>query len=167
MFRKANFLHDVDRVRYRSVRRLSDLGSVTARSLGLNSTQQAELKRIGQAGGRWLLPLSVGVAGVTIVTAYYQFTSGLTSPREFYRSSAGSTVLVVLTATGAIVGGTAFGVGAVAGASLGAIAAGPVQVATAWVIDRYYRDYDRRQRHLVDAAVEEFYGVDTTLVEGS
>ena len=47
------------------------------------------------------------------------------------------------------------------------MAALPVEVAADWVIDRHYRDFDTRQRRLVDAAVEEFYGVDATLVEDS
>ena len=165
VFMRANFLHNVDRLKYHGARTLSYLGSASARSIGLSATQQTGLRRIGLAGARWLPPLAVGVAGVTMVTAYYQFASGLTSPREFYRSSAGPTILVVFTATGALVGVGAFGVGAVAGASVGAMAALPVEVAANWVIERYYREFDTRQRRLVDAAVEEFYGVDATLVE--
>lgn len=165
VLRMANFLHNVDRLKYQSARRLSDLGSATARSIGLSATQQAGLRRIGLAGARWLPPLAVGVAGVAMVTAYYQFGSGLTSPREFYRSSAGPTILVVFTATGALVGSVGFGVGAVAGGSIGAMASLPVEVAVDWAIERYYHDFDTRQRQLVDAAVEEFYGVDATLVE--
>ena len=172
VFMAANFLHKVDRVKYHVARRLSGFCCPTGRPIRPSrirpsAPQQAGLRSIGLAGARWLPPLAVGVGGVAIVTAYYQFASGLTSPREFYRGSAGPTILVAFTATGALVGSFAFGVGAVAGGSIGAMAALPVEIAADWVIDRHYRDFDTRQRRLVDAAVEEFYGVDATLVEDS
>ena len=167
MLRMANFLHKVDRAKYHVARRLSGFCCSTGRPIRPSALQQAGLRRIGLAGARWLPPLAVGVGGVAIVTAYYQFASGSTSQREFYRSSAGPTILVVFTATGALIGSVAFGVGAVAGGSIGAMASLPVGVAADWVIERYYRDFDTRQRRLVDAAVEEFYGVDATLVEES
>ena len=167
VFRIALFLHNVDRLRYQGARRMSHFPSATARSIGLSASQQGRLVRLGRAGVRWLLPLSVGVAGVTIVTAYHQYTAGLTSPREFYRSSAGPTIFVVFTSTGAIAGAFFFGVGAVPGAALGALAALPVEVAADWMIGHYYREFDRRQRRIVDAAIEEFYGVDADLVEAS
>ena len=110
LIRKASFHHSVDRLNY-----------------------------AGQAAGRWFLPLSplsAGVTGAKMVTAYRKFSSGLISPREFYRSSTGSTMGIVFTATGAIVGGVFFGAGAVAGASIGAIAAVPVEVAIGLLIDR-------------------------------
>ena len=167
VFRIALFLHNVDRLRYQGARRMSHVASATARSIGLSDSKQDRLVRLGRAGVRWLLPLSVGVAGVTMITAYHQYTTGLTSPRKFYRSSAGPTIFVVFTSTGAIAGGFFFGVGAVPGAALGAMAALPVEVAADWMIDRYYREFDRRQRRMVDAAVEKYYGVDADLVEAS
>ena len=172
VFMAANFLHKVGRVKFHGARRLSGLCCGTGRPIRPSPIppsvlQQVGLRRIGLAGARWLPPVAVGVGGVAIVTAYYQFASGSTSQREFYRSSAGPTILVAFTAAGALVGSLAFGVGAVAGGSIGAMAALPVEVAADWVIDRHYRDFDTRQRRLVDAAVEEFYGVDATLVEDS
>lgn len=167
VFRIALFLHNVDRLRYQGARRMSHIASATARTIGLSATKQDRLVRLGRAGVRWLLPLSVGVAGATIITAYHRYTTGLTSPREFYRSSAGPSIFVVFTSTGAIAGGFFFGVGAVPGAALGAMAALPAEVAADWMIDRYYREFDRRQRRMIDAAVEEYYGVDADLVEAS
>ena len=167
VFRIALFLHNVDRSRYHGARKLSDFASATARSIGLSATQQARLVRFGKVGVRWLLPLSVGVAGVTMVTAYHQYATGLMSSREFYRSSTGPTIFVVFTSTGAIAGAFLLGVGAVPGAALGAMAALPVEVAADWMIGHYYREFDLRQRRIVDAAIEEFYGVDADLVEAS
>lgn len=167
VFRIALFLHNVDRLKYQGARRISHIASATARSIGLSATQQARLVRFGKVGVRWILPLSVGVAGVTMVTAYHQYATGLTSPREFYRSSAGPTIFVVFTSTGAIAGAFLLGVGAVPGAALGAMAALPVEVAADWMIGRYYREFDHRQRRIIDAAVEKFYGVDADLVEAS
>ena len=141
LVRKAGLLHSVDRLNY-----------------------------IGQAAGRWffpLSPLSAGVTGAKMITAYRKFSSGLIGPREFYRSSTGPTMGIVFTATGAIVGGVFFGAGAVAGASIGAIAAVPVEVAIGLLIDRHYHDFDLQQRRLVDRTVEEFYGIDATVVEES
>ena len=138
LIRKAGFLHSVDRLNY-----------------------------IGQAAGRWFLPVSSLSTGVKMVTAYRKFSSGLISPREFYRSSTGPTMGIVFTVTGAIVGGVFFGAGAVAGGSLGAMAAVPVEFAIGWLIDRHYHDFDLRRRRMVDKAVEEFYDVDATLIEES
>ena len=145
LIRKARLLHNVDRLNYYG-------------------------QKVGQAAGRWFLPLSplsAGVTGVRMVTAYRKFSSGLISRREFYRSSTGPTTVAVFTATGAIVGGVFFGIGSVAGASIGAIAAMPVEVAIGWLIDWHYHDFDLQQHRLVDKAVEEFYDIDATLVEES
>lgn len=167
IFGIALFLHNVDRLKYQGARRMSHVVSATARSIGLSTSQQDRLVRLGGTGVRWLLPLSVGVAGVTMVTAYHQYATGSTSPREFYRSSAGPTIFFILTSTGAVAGGFFFGVGAVPGAALGALAALPVEVAADWMIGHYYREFDHRQRRIVDAAIEVFYGVDADLVEES
>ena len=163
-FRRADFLHNVDRIRYRGAR-LMILGSATIRSLGSNATQRVRLQRIGRVAGRWFVPLGVGLAGVTLLESHHELSSGLISTREFYRRSVGSTVLVVFTATGAIVGGPGLGIGAFVGASLGALAALPAETAADWVINRYYREFDHRQRRLVNVAVEEAYGVNPLLLE--
>ena len=102
-----------------------------------------------------------------MVTAYYHYASGVTSAREFYRASAGPAIVVAFTGAGAIAGVFVFGVGAVPGAAFGAMAALPVEVATDWVLERYYRVFDRRQRRLVDAAVDEHYDVDVLLIQKS
>ena len=161
-FRKAGFLHKVERIRYRGARLLV-VGSASARALVPKSTHRARLQRVGRAIGRWFVPVGVGIAGATVMVARYQASSGVINTREFYRRSAGPTIFVVLTATGAIVGGPVFGVGSFAGAYLGALAAVPTGAAADWAISRYYRDFDLSQRRLVDAAVEEVYGVNPLL----
>ena len=167
VFRIASFLHHAARVKYGARSRLSDLASTTARSIGLGATQRAALWRIGKAGTRSVFPIAVGVSGGAVVAAYFQYASGLIPVREFYRTGAGPTIFVVFTATGAIAGVAVFGVGVAPGAALGAMAALPVEVATDWVLDRYFREFDLRQTRLVDAAVEEHYGVDAMLFEES
>ena len=164
VFRRANFLNNVDRLTYHGAMRTSQLGSSIARLSSSSATRLAGLKRIGHTTGPWFVPLAVSISGVTIVWAHYQYSSGLWSRREFDRSSAGFTISVLFTATGAIVGGTLLGVGVVPGASLGALAAVPAQIAAEFVVELYYRNFDLQQRRFVDAAVEKFYGVDATFL---
>ena len=152
-FRKAGFLHNVDRIQHRGARLLA-LGSVSTRALVPELAHRARLQGVGRAIGRWFVPVGVGIASATVIVTHYQASSGLISTREFYRRSAGPAIMVVLTTAGAILGGPVFG------APLGALAAVPAGAAADWAIDRYYRDFDLGQRRLVDAAVEEVYGVD-------
>ena len=154
-FRKAGFLHNVDRMKYRGARLLA-LGSVSARALVPESAHRARLQGVGRVIGRWFVPVGVGIASATVMVTHYQASSGLISTREFYRRSAEPAIMVVLTTAGAILGGSL-------GASLGAFAAVPAGAAADWAIDRYHRDFDLGQRRLVDAAVEEVYGVDPIL----
>ncbi len=51
------------------------------------------------------------------------------------------------------------GVGAVAGAAVGAVVAIPVQIAASWGWSRYDQRLSKAQQNAVDAAVERHYGV--------
>ena len=165
VFRVASFLHNVARVKYRGTSRLSDLASSSARYIGLTPPRQTALWRVGQMGARWIFPVAVGLSGLTMVTAYYHYSSGVISAREFYRTSAGPAIAVVFTSAGAVAGSFFFGVGAVPGAAFGAMASLPVELVTDWGLERYFRVFDQRQRRLVDAAVDEHYKVDALLIQ--
>ena len=165
VFRKAKFLHYVDRLKHHGARTLSGFDSNLPWPTGISANQQARMWRLGRAGARSVPQLTMGLAGVIMVREYLQFTSAKISTREFYRNSAGPTIVLVFTAGGTIIGAVVSGgPGAVPGAYVGGILAVPVEAGTNWLIDRYYRDFDHRQRRMADAAVDQFYGVDADLV---
>jgi len=122
-----------------------------------------------RAAGAAFLPVTFGVEGMVLATAYYEYHLGRVSPRDFYRRAAGVAIVPMFSAGGAIICGTAGlyagGVGVLPGAkvcaSLGAIVGIPVQYAADYFWEWYYRDFDTRQLQLVNATVEEFYGLDS------
>ena len=146
------------------------LGLVGVRSLGQPGIFKLSA-RTGLAGvaGAALLPVTFGVEGMRWVVAYHEYGLGRISQRDLHRHTTGSSIVAVFTASGAIVGGTvglyAGGVGALPGASAGAklavIVAIPFQYAADYLWEWYYRDFDTRQLQLVNATLEEFYGLDS------
>ena len=178
VFRKAGFQHRVDRVAYRGAGWISGSGLVAPRGFGsapaLNARLQrlpgtvsptglvlaggSRLQRLWQVGNRWILPAGLGVAGATMVTTYYGFATGSISSGEFLYDSAGSAVLVVSTAAGAVFGGIAsFGSGAMPGAMIGATLAWPVQMVLERFNDQQLRKFEQAQQEAVDRVVEELY----------
>ena len=146
----------------------------TSAALGrlTQSTTQPGILRLSKEGvskfaGRLILPVILGVEGLQFAIAYHQYGLGRISQRDFYRRTAGTAIIVVFTAGGAIVGGIigmqAGGVPAIpvayAGANIGAIVAIPVQFAADYMLDWYYREFDEQQRLVVNAAVEKHYGL--------
>ncbi len=122
-----------------------------------------------RAAGAAFLPVSFGVEGMLLATAYYEYDLGRLSRRDFYRRATAVAIVPMFSAGGAIVGGTVglyaggMGVlpGAAAGAKLAVIVAIPVQYAADYLWEWSYRDFDTRQLQLVNATVEEFYGLDS------
>ena len=145
-----------------------------ATTLGVGSTAQLEILKLsvkrgaGRVAGKAFLPIMLGVEGLRLATAYHEYGLGRISQREFYRRSAGPAIMAVFTGGGATVGGIvgfqAGGVGAIPGAimgaSIGAFASIPVQFAFDYGVDWYYREFDEKQRRVVNAAVETFYGLE-------
>ncbi len=144
----------------------------TSAALGrlTQSTTQPGILRLSKEGvskfaGRLILPVILGVEGLQFAMAYHQYGLGRISQRDFYRRTAGTAIIVVFTAGGAIVGGIiGMQAGAVpaipvayAGANIGAIVAIPVQFAADYMLDWYYREFDEHQRLVVNAAVEKCY----------
>ena len=122
-----------------------------------------------RAAGAAFLPVSFGVEGMLLATAYYEYDLGRLRRRDFYRRATAVVIVPMFSAGGAIVGGTvglyAGGVGtlpgAAAGAKLAVIVAIPIQYAADYLWEWYYQDFDSRQLQLVNATVEEFYGLDS------
>ena len=147
---------------------------VQATTLGVSSTAQLGILKLSakravvQAAGRAFLPVTIGVEGLRLVTAYHEYGMGRISQREFYRRSTGPAVVATFTvggaAIGAIIGFNAAGVGAVPGAWTGAkisvVVAIPVQLAADYMLKWYYWEFDEQQRRVVNAAVETFYGLE-------
>ena len=136
------------------------------------STTQPGILRLSKEGvskfaGRLILPVILGVEGLQFAMAYHQYGLGRISQRDFYRRTTGPAIVAVFTVGGAIVGGiigmqgggiTAIPV-AYTGAKIGAIVAIPVHFAADYMLDWYYREFDEHQRLVVNAAVEERYGL--------
>ena len=145
-----------------------------ATTLGVGSTgplgilKLSARRGIGTVAGRAVLPVTLGVEGLQLVMAYHEYGLGRISQREFYRRSAGPAIMAVFTVGGATVGGivglqvggvTAIP-GAMTGAKVGAFASIPVQFAFDYGVGWYYREFDEKQRRVVNAAVETFYGLE-------
>ena len=177
-FRRAGLQHQTDRLVYLGARSMPDAVSGAPGTIGrtaalkggfhrlpgtvspggLVSGGGGALRRLWQVGNRWILPVGLGVAGVTVASAYYRYESGSIGYRELVHYSAGSAIFVVFTATGAVIGGiSSFGSGAMPGAMIGATLALPVQIYLEWANDRLYGDFSQTQQAAVDKAVEEFF----------
>ena len=144
-----------------------------ATSLGIGSTAQLGILKLPATGvvraaGRAFLPITLGVEGLRLATAYHAYGLGRISQREFYQRSAGPAIMAVFTVGGATVGGTiglqagVVGVvpGAMAGAKIGAFAAIPFQFAGDYMVNWYYREFDEQQLRSVYTAVEAYYGLE-------
>lgn len=143
-------------------------------TLGVSSAAQLETFRLpASAGlvriaGAVLLPVTFGVEGMRLTTAYYEYNLGRISQRDLYRRATGSTIAGAMIAGGTILGGLvglpAGGVGALPGAAAGAkiavFIAIPVQLAADYLWGSYYQNFDARQRRLANAAVDRFYGLE-------
>lgn len=143
-------------------------------TLGVSSAAQLETFRLpASAGlvriaGAVLLPVTFGVEGMRLTTAYYEYNLGRISQRDLYRRATGSTIAGAMIASGAVLGGLvglpAGGVGALPGAAAGAkiavFIAIPVQLAADFLWGSYYQNFDSRQRRLVNEAVDRFYGLE-------
>lgn len=145
-----------------------------ATSLGVSSAAQLAIFNLSagagavQAANAALLPVTFGVEGLRLAVAYYEYKLGLISQRDLYRRATPAVVVTGATTFGAIIGGIvalpAGGVtgaaGAVLGAKIGAAVAIPFQLAADSYWRWSYRDFDDRQRRLVTAAVDRFYGLE-------
>ena len=146
--------------------------SSEAATLGLGSAAhlgflgKCGLKTFGLAAGRLFLPVAFTAEGLNAGMAYYEYSNGRISRRDFYRRTTGPAIFTVFTSGGAIVGGIigapAGGVGvapgAAVGAGIGATVAIPIQYLADWTWNWYYREFDVQQRRAVDKTVERFYG---------
>ena len=151
VFKQAGFRHRMDRLVYHGARwmphRISTSGSLAS----------SRFLRLWQVGNRWLLPVGLGVAGVTVAITYYQFATGAINYRDFLHNSSGAAILLVLTGGGAVMGGFLFGFGSVPGAVIGSMLALPVQLGLEWVMDQRYGEFRQAQRKAVDRTVEKLY----------
>ena len=149
------------------------LGRMTqATTLAAISNTQLAILGLSKGGvsklaSRMFLPVTLGVEGLQFATAYHEYSLGRISQRDLYRRTASPAIIIIFTVGGGIVGGIigiqAAGItaipAAVIGANYGAIAAIPVQFSTSYILNWYYRKFDEHQRLVVNAAVEERYGL--------
>ncbi len=149
------------------------IGQATA--LGVSSAAQlttfslAASRVLVPAANAALLPVTFAVEGLRLATAYHEYNLGRISQRDLYRRATPTAVFAGATTFSAIVGGIAAfpaggvtaGAGAWAGAKIGVIIAIPFQLGADYLWGWYYRDFDARQRRLVDEAVYRYYGLDS------
>ena len=123
--------------------------------------------RVSWAVGPASIAITLGVEGRQLATALHEHGLRRIGKRELYRRTAGPAIMAAFTAGGAAVGGIfgskVVGVGArqgaLVGAGIGGFVAIPAQIAADYMVRRYYREFDERQRRIVNEAVETFYGL--------
>lgn len=104
--------------------------------------------------GRLFLPIAVGVEGLRMGVAYYDFSQGTISQRDLSQRSLESMLFATFTVGGAIVGG------GIQGAFVGAMVAVPVRPTVEWLVNWYYQEIDKEQLQRVKKkAVYEHYGL--------
>ena len=167
VFRKAGSQHRMDRLTYRRAASGSRLAWVKPTGLkeipaSAGRPSMAPLSRslskgFLRVGNRLLLPVGVGVAGVTAIVTYRLYATGAMSYPEFIDNSVGPATFLAFTGGGAVIGGTLLGIGAIPGAAIGAVLALPFQFDLEWVKDMYYREFNEARREAVDEAVEAMY----------
>ena len=114
--------------------------------------------------GRLFLPIAVGVEGLRMGVAYYDwFSQGTISQRDLSQRRLESMLFATFTVGGAIVGG------GIQGAFVGAMVALPVQSTVEWLASRYYQEIDKEQLQRVKKkVVYEHYGLNSQpLTNGS
>ena len=167
-FAIAGSQHRVDRLAYRtaqwapagSLARGSNALVPLATVLRLDSAALvgSRASQLGMVASRWILPISLGLAGGSLTVVILKYANASISSPEFVRESAGPAILVVFTAAGALIGGlSSSGIGAVPGAVVGAMLALPFQLGFDWFFDLYYRKFDRAQQIAVDQAIKVRY----------
>ncbi len=125
IFRRAGAEHRASRLAYIGTslspqpgfHRLPGVASIS----GLTASGGRRLLMAWQIGNRWVIPVGVSAAGVTMVIQGYHFAARNVSYAEFVDAVAGPAVLLTLTGVG-------FGIGAMPGAAVGMLLALPVQV---------------------------------------
>ena len=134
------------------------------RSVFRQAGQRAMFGRLFNAGSRVTLPVAVGVSGVTVAAGTYQLATGAIGYREFFRDSADTAYLSVLTVGGAVIGGVpTVGVGAGAGAVFGGLIAVTTQVAYNSYHELHHHDFVDAQQDAIDHAIEVRYLGDTVV----
>ena len=108
------------------------LGLGSAAELGLMGN--GGVGAFGRAAGKRFLPVAVVAESFVAAKAYYEFSSGRISQRDFYRRTTGPAIFGVFTTGGAIIGcvaagGTTLGTATVPGAMVGAGIGGTVAIA--------------------------------------
>lgn len=128
---------------------------------------QGQLTVIADVAGDWIFPLALGVDSLRAIRAYYEYSVGLISQRQFYREATGPVIRLASTAGGATIGAAigvwVLGVGAVPGAMIGAgIAqwvASPLQSVASRLWARDDRQLKEAQQLAFVAAVDRAYGL--------
>ncbi|MBI1338070.1 MAG: hypothetical protein GC164_14075 [Phycisphaera sp.] len=117
------------------------------------------LSLLGQGAGKWFLPVALGVEAFDVGFAYYKYSHGMMSQRDFNRTLQGSGTFFACTAVGAGIGVWFGGVGVAPGAGIGAIVgavAEGVEKIHWYFVDKHFTE---KQQLAVDRAVEAHYGL--------
>ena len=157
VFRKATIQHQAGRLTYLGNAMvpsggIRSLSGVTATSSLITASGRG-LQRAWQVGNRWMLPVGLGVAGVSVATYGYRFLDGDISQAEFIEASTDPAVFLSFTALGASIGAvSSFGIGVGPGAAIGSLMALPVM---------FFNDPEpsRTQQEAIRRALREHYQI--------
>ena len=153
IFRRAGTEHRASRLAYLGTtlmpqagfQRLPGVASIT----GLTAAGGRGLQMAWQIGNRWIIPVGVSAAGITMGIQGYHLAVRNVSYAEFLDAIAGPAVLVTFTGVG-------FGIGSMPGAAVGMVLALPVQVYL-WLSDD--QQFSEVQKEAVDMALRAQYSV--------
>lgn len=147
----------------------STLGLGTAAQFGWLGEGGASV--FGEAAGRWFLPVAIVTEGLIAGQAYHEYSTGLSSQREFYKRTTGPVVFTACTIGGATVGGIvgaaltweAGGAGAWPGmkfgAEIGAVVSIPAKYVADSTLDQYYKEFDAKQEAEKERILRHHYGL--------
>lgn len=151
--------------------RAAQTGTVGVNSLAqLNIMTFSTWEGLARVAEQAFIPVVAVGELLRVAIAYDQHRLGRISLRDFRRSSAGLGILVVFVTSGAaagalagsLPGGVTAAPGAMVGAKIGVLAAIPFQFFGDRVADYWHgwrgRKFNEKQRRLINAAVETFYG---------
>ena len=133
------------------------LGLGSATQLGLLG--QGSLKVFGQAAGQWFLPAAIVAEALGAGVAIYEYRLDRISDQQFTRQMTGTGIFVVCTGGGAAIGVWFGGVGALPGATVGAVVGGIGEGAAHLYWYFVDREFDAAQQEAKTSAIYKHYGV--------
>ncbi|MYE98969.1 MAG: hypothetical protein F4234_02080 [Gammaproteobacteria bacterium] len=165
IFRNAGIQNRVNRLNHFGTTLFPQIGDQRLTAIASMPSASATaggrgLQRAWSVGGRYVLPAGLIVAGTSVMINSYRFRLGRMNLDELLQVSTAPAIFLTFTASGAVIGGlSSAGVGAIPGATVGAMLALPVEIYL-WLFSDNTRQsgyLNAQQRGAVDDVLKEIY----------